>query len=719
MTTQPFGGPVIWDPEPHVLQVAATRSFNSVLQRIEKDHPDWVVVVRTSVDSSVVYHYVFRPSELLELASKAPDSRDLPIEQAVHMHEWTSSRTSRGRRPVGPGDGLRGPAASRIVDYDASGHIAAIGERKAEIGSVVDQQSSLARPSTTRSRSAAASELRTARGDGDLYRDLSEGFDVSFPADLQALEADLNFDDLGPMRGGSGITSSARPTEIEVTLSAEIEAQIDVGSKTRVPFQIELTSEALPLEQAQTASAQRDKPIIVSLSLENENVALVQKREFTCDPPVSGEPRSGFFTVKGVREGVCRIAVSFRQGGSDLGVVSLAVDVVAAGAGKEKAQGTAVAQPRDTADDDKLALIIELRTEGNQSFYEYTMHSEALGLPYRHVRSKPLLDRGGGAAATTLAFVERIYERVTKELQSRDDLNQLQREARALGASLCQELFDPEVTKLLWPLRDRLHLVQIVSWEPYIPWELVRLRDPSSGEIDERFLCEYGMVRTLSDGMPVRALQMEEWAYLGASFPMGSYQPVGRELDFFTTSQPEGLKSHGITPKEIATTRDAFYDALANGEFDVLHISCHAESQHESIDQASLIISDETVPGSSKPRLVAVDTVTVEAEARLGVRRPLVFLNACETGRVGAVLTAWGGWPNVFLRKGAGAFVGTSWSVRDKPAALFSTTFYNALLDGKNLAEAASAARAAAKTLGDVSWLAFKVYGHPRARRGP
>ena len=293
----------------------------------------------------------------------------------------------------------------------------------------------------------------------------------------------------------------------------------------------------------------------------------------------------------------------------------------------------------------------------------------------------------------------------------------MQREARALGASLCQELFDPEVAKLLWPLRDSIKLVQIVTWEPYIPWELVRLRNPASDEIDERFLCEYGLVRTLSDEMPARSLSMGRWAYLGASYPMGSFPPVGAELDYFTTSAPESLRGHGITPEEITNTRDAFYDALADGEFDVLHISCHAESAHQSIERASLSIGDETAPGESKPRVVEVDTITVEAEARLGQRRPLVFLNACETGRVGAVLTAWGGWPNVFLRKGAGAFVGTSWAVRDKPAALFSTTFYNELLGGKSLAEAASAARAAAKKLGDASWLAFKVYGHPRARR--
>jgi hypothetical protein len=502
-----------------------------------------------------------------------------------------------------------------------------------------------------------------------------------------------------------------------VTLSAETQAEVRVGGSARVPFQVELSSEAMPLAESRPARAAKDVPIVVSLSAENDALQILRTSECTVDPPGPAQPRTGFFTVQGVRPGPCRLALTFRQGGSDLGVIGLPVEVVQGDAGAAKANGRAVAAPRDEADDDKLALLVEQRVDGGEVFYQYTLHSEGLGLPYRRLRSRPLLDRGGGPAATALAFVERVYERVARELNSLDDLRQLQREARAVGASLCQELFDPEVAKVLWPLRDRLTLVQIVSWEPYIPWELVRLRDPASGDIDDRFLCEYGLVRTLADDMPPRTLTLGRWAYLGAAFPMGSFPPVGAELEFFTRTAPDSLRGRGITPTAIAATRDDFYDVLAAGDFDVLHISCHAESPHQSIERASLVIGDETVPGGGRARLVQVDTITVEAEARLTQRRPLVFLNACETGRVGAVLTAWGGWPNVFLRRGAGAFVGASWPVRDKPAAAFSTAFYNALLDGKTLAEAASAARAAAKALGDASWLAFKVYGHPRARR--
>jgi len=108
--------------------------------------------------------------------------------------------------------------------------------------------------------------------------------------------------------------------------------------------------------------------------------------------------------------------------------------------------------------------------------------------------------------------------------------------------------------------------------------------------------------------------------------------------------------------------------------------------------------------------------MAVRGEAKLKARAPLVFLNACETGQQAPSLTDWGGWPKTFWEAGAGAFVGTSWSVRERPAAAFSEAFYTSLLKGDTLAGAARAARTAAKAIGDASWLAFVVYGHPMAQ---
>jgi len=114
-----------------------------------------------------------------------------------------------------------------------------------------------------------------------------------------------------------------------------------------------------------------------------------------------------------------------------------------------------------------------------------------------------------------------------------------------------------------------------------------------------------------------------------------------------------------------------------------------------------------------------INASTVETFARLrgadGVQ-PLVFLNACQAGRLGYKLTGIGGFAQAFLRAGAGAFVGTLWSVGDEPAFTFGKAFYDALLTGKSISETTTLARDAARTAGDATWLAYAVYAHPHAR---
>jgi hypothetical protein len=672
-----------WDVADDVLTLAADRSLRSALRRLDDalGWVIWVVIVRHDDDGSI-YYYAYRALELRDTAGAFPNRLDWPLQQALDLHEWGSSVEGRGRRPLGaPHPPSPSPATGRIVDFDAAGRIKAVGE----------------------------------------YRDRFPDPGTIVLRDIATRDINLESFDLGPLRGGHERPAGdpGEPAEIDVTISAETRPEIDIGAKQRVDFRIELAAEAMPLAGVLPGPAVRAKvaPIVVLLSVENDVIEIVGAREITVQPPARGQPSSGNFAVQGVKAGATLLAVTFRQGGSDLGVIALAVEVVAGGAKAGAMKGRAIAAPADPADDDKLAVMIEQRSENGRVFYHYTLHSEALNLQYEAFDSKPLLDRGDGSAKNEQAFVERIYARVTQELKSFNDLKALQREARALGATLSRELFDPEVARRLWPLRDRIKLIQIRSWEPYIPWELVRLHDPDSNDTDEHFLAEYNLVRTLTDRPPTRRLAMRDWSYLAARFPMGSLPAVGAELGYFTGTQAQSLPARAIKPTAIDATKDAFYDALADGRFDVLHISCHAESLHQSIEDSSLIIGDMTPPGANRPELIQVNTETVRSEAKLTARAPLVFLNACETGRVGAVLTAWGGWPNVFVRCGAGAFVGASWAVRDKPAAAFATAFYEALWSDKTLAEAAGAARQAAKVSGDASWLAFKVYGHPRARR--
>jgi len=94
----------------------------------------------------------------------------------------------------------------------------------------------------------------------------------------------------------------------------------------------------------------------------------------------------------------------------------------------------------------------------------------------------------------------------------------------------------------------------------------------------------------------------------------------------------------------------------------------------------------------------------------------MVVVNARQSSRQSWQLTAVGGFAQAFLQAGAGIFVGTLWSVVDRPARVFVEALYKALIDGKTLGEAATIAREASGAVEASMWLADAVYGDPNAR---
>ena len=74
------------------------------------------------------------------------------------------------------------------------------------------------------------------------------------------------------------------------------------------------------------------------------------------------------------------------------------------------------------------------------------------------------------------------------------------------------------------------------------------------------------------------------------------------------------------------------------------------------------------------------------------------------------------GWASKFLEAGAAAFIGSLWAVSDGASREFAEELYRRLKDGLTLGDAVMKARqAAAKTPDDPTWLAYTVYGDPRA----
>lgn len=747
---KPFGRDYAVEREPSILRVSSLRTLGSLLHQMEAEAPDWVVVFRAhGAAPEGRYLYALRPDEIRGLDTP----RTATLEVALDLHEETASGEARSGRPVVDDDG--GWWRPRFVELDADGSVVAIFEAQplahaevlvpaAKDLTVKDAEldfdgllDDLLKEFSVDAAPRAADDDADASVAEESGDDGGGGAGVPYHPLPRWSEDDAAPLDLGPARGPSpsppglipdpsrpgGITESLQgmlaglrddrpPAKVDLTLSAEAPAEACVGAAIDVSWRVERSEGSRPLAHHLTASAEAETPVVVVLTMQGGAVERIGESVVQVAPPGPQRPASGAFRLRAVGTGRVRMAIAFLQNGRQLGSIGLVIEIVEDAPRAETTSRRVAAEPR--GGDDTLLLKISGVKKGDDFHYEYFLLGQRLGMLHTFV-SAPLKDAGDGRARTELDFVHRIYDRVSPNLGSRADLVALQKDLRRLGRFLCHELVPEDARRRLWPLRDRIAGIQVVSFEPYIPWELLQLENPDTQESDDRFLAEYSLVRTIDGRNGAQTLRLDDWRFLFADFPHNLHNPVGQsERAFFLDPDPKLASSASLAP--VVRTPDDLLQTLSEGAFDVLHLSCHAESDHSRIETARLIIGDRQGADGTIEE-VAVDTVAVRGEARLRSRAPLVFLNACDTGREGAVLTSWGGWPGVFMEQGAGAFVGASWPVRDKPATAFATAFYRSLLSDLTLAQSAQAARLAAKALGDASWLAYKVYGDPLARR--
>src|SRR5262249_8445856 len=351
-----------------------------------------------------------------------------------------------------------------------------------------------------------------------------------------------------------------------------------------------------------------------------------------------------------------RIAVMFRQGPSDLGTIAFATTVVASGPRAGTTRAEAVALPRDERDDDVLVLLVDEEKAGDSIRFRYRVYSKALRLTFNAFLSDPLKPLAGGASAATADYVASIHRQIVdRVLVDRGDLSDFDVELEGLGVDLCRQLFSADFARKLWERRGDIVAVQIVSWEPYIPWELLRLQNPDTREVDDRFLAEYGLVRAYSGNTRPSMLHGAAWRYLIGEYPEGSVPKVAGEEHYLTQTLP----TTGVKPEPIERTQTGLLGALARGDFDVIHISCHGRTDMQDSQRTELLISDRRT--SSGVEAVTVSATTVAARARLAARAPPVFLDACGTGGRTAAPTRPGGVGRAVVAACGRGLVGDLW----------------------------------------------------------
>lgn len=245
----------------------------------------------------------------------------------------------------------------------------------------------------------------------------------------------------------------------------------------------------------------------------------------------------------------------------------------------------------------------------------------------------------------------------------------------------------------------RVPSLLVQSDAPWIPWELLHLEGrEDEAWVDGMFLaeafelCRWENSRTACEHFPLRRIAL--------------VPPSTRDLHAGQVEVERLVALLGDRVELIEPTRAAISDRMARGTHDGWHFIGHGFAEGTDPNQWVLVLEDgELTPDSLRG-----------ASRNLGKTHPLIFLNACETSQGALALVGPGGWAPKILSLGAGAFIGTSFAVEDAAASRFAEVFYQELLAGSTLGECAWRARAALRQAGDVSWLAYCVWGHPTGR---
>ncbi len=462
-----------------------------------------------------------------------------------------------------------------------------------------------------------------------------------------------------------------RPPDVEPALSPEL--KIDRAG----PMEVEVVLRALDFE------------------IEGDHFKTIK-----INPDGDSDPV--IFWVKPLEVGEKQLHVEFYQAGRFLGRVTVTTQVVEQrGVGRSRTASVSgtIALPSHMAAAPDLELSIRYVGE-SETLMEFELHSTQ-DFGYHHRRVGRIQFRGSPASQLENRFRElsqlaRPDATVTPEF--------VQRRLVSLGNQLYDELFPDELKHEYWTWKAKgIRTIQITSEEPYIPWEMVK--PYQRGASPEPFLCEQFVLarwlcgrQGLKDSVPATPLC--------AVIPQSDLAFVREELEYLSTLNQRRPELRVRAPFPSAWTD--VVQLLEQGGFGILHFACHGNFVAEDPNESAIGLDG----GFLRPSDVAGEKVGFAKDT------PLVFINACETGRVGFALTRLGGWADRFVQGGCSAFIGSIWEVNDGLAVAFAKEFYDQFLSGVPLGEAIQTARLKIREQdpGNSTWLAYTLYGDPLSR---
>jgi hypothetical protein len=267
--------------------------------------------------------------------------------------------------------------------------------------------------------------------------------------------------------------------------------------------------------------------------------------------------------------------------------------------------------------------------------------------------------------------------------------------------------------------RTRFETIQIVSSEPFVPWELMRVSDPSEvPAFEPEILCVKHCVGrwVARDSNQLRSsLHVQEIAVSASDYKAKNVVPKVAPLEW-AAEEKKFLESKPYKARTIPLQLPALQKFLREGSAEIIHFSCHGETDVQLPAKATLKTEDHLVG------LQASWVSMPEVRTGAGKCHPLVFLNACQAAAAGQVIGMVFGWPEAFLQMGATACIAPLWKVIDSRAKEIAEVFYEDTLCGTPdcppaaLGETLRKIRAQWKEKRSLTHLGYVLYGDPTTR---
>ncbi|NBA98256.1 CHAT domain-containing protein [Pseudomonas sp. R5(2019)] len=419
-------------------------------------------------------------------------------------------------------------------------------------------------------------------------------------------------------------------------------------------------------------------------------------------PPRKGAPEVLIFKLRGLSIGPAEVWVDVLQGARRL--TRLILQPVFVAKGNQSASVVI-----DGAEEDPPLVDLRIMEEGSPDRWRlrFIARCDDLEINHEFVTHDFNVDKE--------AYVGALYASLESCWSTEDAaFEQLMQDVRAQGVQMFRALFPLELQRLIWQHRAAIGSFQVIANEPSIPWEVVHVVAPEvpvplEGGV---FLAELGLTRWMSNvGIAPARLRLRPGK---ARYCIPRYHD--ERLNLAHVEEEAKMLGELLGAVSIGDEIKPVLAALArsNGEdFDALHFACHGSTDYKQVWNAGLLLN---VAGSTNTMQLSVASVQTFANLAVDGYRPLIFLNACQSGVPGRALSGAGGLAQAFVQCGAGLFVGTLWSIGDSPALGFASQFYGQLKKGRSVSQALRTAREQAKSDLDTSWLAYTVYGHPYAR---